>query len=145
MKYGAFILVLLLLAWGAIADDYDPDAYEVPTAVILLVREDALFAFSGVTGRWTSLDLAIGERLLVKKAIGNVAVAITNQRTLGYSGLTGFWAAEKLEVGESLEGIEIEGNVAAILTNKRVLGFSARTGTWVPEPLTRLDDASPFR
>ncbi len=105
-------------------------AGDLPTELVLVVREKQILAFSSRGNRWVARDLMAQEFIEESRKSSHIAVVVTNARVLGFSAETDQWDEERLEAGERAISLEIEGKVASVVTNIRALGFGARTGTW---------------
>jgi hypothetical protein len=102
----------------------------LPNNVVLNVVPREILFFSAQAGVWTSIRLDAGERILQRKADGNVAAVVTNQRAIGFSAVLNVAHEVRLPDDETLEAFTVEGNVATLLTRRRALGFSTATGKW---------------
>ena len=107
---------------------------EIETEVIITVKDDKILAFSAFKNHWVPININLAERILKKRAQGNIGIVVTNRRILGFSVLTDEWTVDTLKMNENPEEIMVEGNVATITTNERVIGFSAHTGQWIEAP-----------
>ncbi len=105
-------------------------ADDLPTELVLVVREKQVIAFSSRGNRWVARELMAQEFIEESRKSSHIAVVVTNLRVLGFSAETDQWDEERLEAGERAISLHIEGKVASVVTNVRALGFGARTGTW---------------
>jgi hypothetical protein len=105
-------------------------ADEIVTDVIIVTKGDKILAFSGQDENWVSQNLKLKEKVIIKKAHGNVGVVITNERFYGFSVITGKWNIVELLIKEEIEELQAEGNVATVVTDQRTFGFNAHTGLW---------------
>lgn len=131
MKVRRPFLVLVLLFFVKLTLVGGPLlANDLPTELVLVVREKQVLAFSSRGNRWVARDLMAQEFIEESRKSSHIAVVVTNARVLGFSAETDQWDEERLEAGERAISLEIEGKVASVVTNVRALGFGARTGTW---------------
>jgi hypothetical protein len=105
-------------------------AEDIVTDVIIVIDGDQLVAFSGQNKNWVSHNLKLKEKVLLKKAHGNVGVVITNERLYGFSAMGGKWNVVDLLINEQIKDLQAEGNVATVVTDQRIFGFNAHTGLW---------------
>lgn len=129
MRTSLFLFAVWVLLSVA-ASPTPVDCGELPTEIVLVVREKQVLAFSSRGNRWVPRDLMAQEIVEESCKSSHVAVVVTNIRVLGFSAETDQWDEERLEAGERAVSLEIDGKVASVLTNLRALGFGARTGTW---------------
>ena len=105
-------------------------AEEIVTDVIIVTKDDKIVAFSGQNKDWIPHNLKLKEKVLLKKAHGNVGVVITNERVYGFSAITGTWNIVELLLNEEIKELQAEGNVATVVTDQRIFGFNSHTGLW---------------
>ena len=105
-------------------------AEEMVTDVIIVTKNDKIVAFSGQNKNWIPHNLKLKEKVLLKKAHGNVGVVVTNERFYGFSAITGKWNVVELLINEQINDLQAEGNVATVETDQRTFGFNAHTGLW---------------
>ena len=129
-KIARIFFMTLLLAWSP-SSSY---SNEIDTEVILTEQDDKILAFSARENHWVSEYKRLSEKILRKKARGNIGIVVTTKRIIGFSVITDHWTTEDLKLNEIIEEILIEGNVATMMTNIRVIGFSAHTGQWIQAP-----------
>jgi hypothetical protein len=109
-------------------------SHEIDTEVIIAVKDDKILVFSAVTNRWVHKNLRSNEKVVSKKAHGNIGIVVTTKRMLGFSVMTDRWTTKDLKIDEELEEMMVESNVVIIITNQRVIGFSAHNGQWKEAP-----------
>ena len=110
------------------------DSDEIDTEVIIKETKHEILAFSAYESNWVSISRKLSEKVIRKKAAGNIGIVATTKRLLGFSVMTGQWTTEYLTMNEEIQEITVEGNVATVNTNKRLIGFSAHTGEWIESP-----------
>ena len=121
---------MVWLAWSPVSSY----ANDIVTEVILTEQDDKLLAFSAKESHWVPEYKRLSEKILRKKAQGNVGIVVTTRRIIGFSVITDQWTSEDLKLNEIIEEILVEGNVATMTTNRRVIGFSAHTRHWIEAP-----------
>jgi len=109
-------------------------SHEIETEVIIAVKDDKILAFSAVKNRWVHKSLRSSEKVVSKKAHGNIGIIVTTKQILGFSVITDHWTTKDLKIDEELEEIMVEGNVATVITDQRVIAFSAHNGQWKDAP-----------
>lgn len=127
----SFILVMTL--WLA-CSPFSSYSKKIDTEVILTEKDDKILAFSAQGNHWVPEYKRLSERIIRKKAQGNIGIVVTTKRIIGFSVITDQWTSEDLKLNEIIEEILVEGNVATMTTNIRVIGYSAHTGQWVEAP-----------
>ena len=119
----SILLFIYIIPLAAIAE-------ETITDVIIVTDGDKIVAFSGQNNNWVPHSLKLKEKVLIKKAHGNVGVVMTNERLYGFSAISGMWNVVELLINEEISDLQAEGNVATVVTNQRIFGFNAHTGLW---------------
>jgi hypothetical protein len=109
-------------------------SHEIDTEVIIAVKDDKILAFSAVKNRWVHKSLRSSEKVVSKKAHGNIGIVVTTKQILGFSVITDHWTTKDLKIDEELEEIMVEGNVATVITDKRVIAYSALNDQWQEAP-----------
>jgi hypothetical protein len=109
-------------------------SHEIDTEVIIAVKDDKILAFSAAKDRWSHKNLRSKEKVVSKKAHGNIGIVVTTKQILGFSVITDHWTTKDLKIDEELEEIMVEGNVATVITDQRVIAFSAHNGQWQEAP-----------
>ena len=121
--YISVLFLISIIPFVVIADD-------IINEVIIVIDGDKILAFSGKNKDWVPHSLKLKEKVLLKKAHGNVGVVITNERLFGFSAIIGKWSISELLINEKIKDLQAEGNVATVTTDQRIFGFNAHTGLW---------------
>lgn len=123
MVFLSILFLITFIPFTAIAE-------EITTDVIIVIEGGKIVAFSSQNKNWVPRSLKLKERVVSKKAHGNVGVVVSNERLYGFSALTGKWDVVELLINEEIKDLQAEGNVATVVTDQRIFGFNAHTGIW---------------
>ncbi len=129
-KISLIFIMAVLFVWSP-CSSYSK---EIDAEVIITEQKGKILAFSAQESHWVSENKMLSEKILGKRANGNIAIVFTTKRILGFSVLTDEWTSEDIKLNETVEDIDIQGNVATMKTTFRVIGFSAHTGQWIEAP-----------
>jgi hypothetical protein len=133
MLHKAKTIIVFTILFAAFLP-FEGYSHEMETEVIIAVKNGKILAFSAVKNRWVHKSLRSSEKVVSKKAQGNIGIVVTTKQILGFSVITDRWTTKDLKIDEEFEELMVEGNVATVITDQRVIGFSAHNGQWSEAP-----------
>ena len=142
----ALSLLALLLVAPAAKAQVPLFVDEVERVDVIAIERDGreLYAFDALTGRRSTIRLAVGEDVSFIQARGRVGVVVTDQRVLGVGAGTS-WIEERFRLQEVAPVTAlVEDRIGMVATSRRVLAFAGTAG-WVEETLSPNEQPTALR